>query len=502
MSTALGLALQITANSAQLATAVQDVNKRLDDMATAGKKSAKDLAVLKTIEISRVLIDGITAVAGAFASASRSAKALFDDSRAQIDALGKLSTQTQVSVEAIQAYSLAAAKAGLSSEEFAKSLQRLSVSVGKADGEKDTNPFAKLGLSVEELKAQNPEQLFESVAEALSSIANNQERAAIASEIFGKSGIRLLPLLNDGADGLRRAREEAEKLGGILKDEDVRNVEQMNDAFTEVGAAVQAIINQVVTKLAPPITAIADEFTAFVAQANAADIGGLIADRLLQFVEVFAETFRGVGKFLANFLEQLRQLVNNIPGINLETEADKERARLEARSGRDSEIRGEIAATQERIASDLKTVASLRAKDDPRTAEKDAAAIRSREERIARDRQRLELLQTRDLPIEGLSEASAARLEQLRNGATSFSDAIDSAADSVTNAVRGARQSIADNRAQPLDVGSAVAGAEAVVDGVAESNAELVEATEEQTEELRGLRRDLGNQPQTVEIAG
>jgi uncharacterized protein YukE len=125
MSTALGLALQITANSAQLATAVQDVNKRLDDMATAGKKSAKDLAVLKTIEISRVLIDGITAVAGAFASASRSAKALFDDSRAQIDALGKLSTQTQVSVEAIQAYSLAAAKAGLSSEEFAKSLQKL-----------------------------------------------------------------------------------------------------------------------------------------------------------------------------------------------------------------------------------------------------------------------------------------------------------------------------------------------------------------------------------------
>ena len=49
MSTALGLAMQISANTAQLAQAVQDVNKRLDEMGQAGKKAADDLGTLKNI---------------------------------------------------------------------------------------------------------------------------------------------------------------------------------------------------------------------------------------------------------------------------------------------------------------------------------------------------------------------------------------------------------------------------------------------------------------------
>jgi hypothetical protein len=490
--------MQISANTAQLATAVQDVNKRLDDMAGSGKKAAKDLAVLKTIEISRVLIDGITAVAGAFVTASQSARRLFDDSRAQIDALGKLSQQTQVSVEAIQAYSLAAAQAGLSSEEFAKSLQRLTVSVGKADGEKDTNPFAKLGLSVEQLKSLKPEEIFESVADALANIANDQERAALATEIFGRGGVKLLPLINGGADALARAREEAEGLGGILTQEEVRNVEAMNDAFTKVGAAVQAVINKVVVNLSPVIKEIADNFTAFIAQANSANLGAEIADRLLSFVEVFAETFRGVAKFLGDFLEQLRQLVNNIPGINLETDADKERQRLEGVARKDVELREKITAIQAKIAEQLANI------ERGGTGGLFGQTVEQSQEELARLRSRLDARQF-DLQVEGLSERAAQRLQELRNGANAVSDTIDSAVDSVVERVRQARERIAQQRddlAQPR-----VEEAQAQVDGVAqsveESNQEVVEATEENTAEIRGLRSDIRNgQAQVVEIPG
>jgi len=81
-TTALGLALQISASTAGLAKSVNEVNSKLDQMAEAGKKSAKDLAVLKTIEIGRALIDGVTALAGALSSAAASAKGLFDDALA------------------------------------------------------------------------------------------------------------------------------------------------------------------------------------------------------------------------------------------------------------------------------------------------------------------------------------------------------------------------------------------------------------------------------------
>jgi hypothetical protein len=76
-TTALGLALQISASTAGLAKSVNDVNAKLDSMAEAGKKSAKDLAILKTIEISRALIDGVTALANVLSSAASAAKGLF-----------------------------------------------------------------------------------------------------------------------------------------------------------------------------------------------------------------------------------------------------------------------------------------------------------------------------------------------------------------------------------------------------------------------------------------
>ena len=66
MSTALGLAMQISANTAQLATAVADVNKRLDSMGEAGKKASDDLGTLKNIEIGKLALGGIKAVRGAF----------------------------------------------------------------------------------------------------------------------------------------------------------------------------------------------------------------------------------------------------------------------------------------------------------------------------------------------------------------------------------------------------------------------------------------------------
>jgi hypothetical protein len=58
MSTALGLAMQISANTAQLAQAVADVNAKLDSMGEAGKKASADLGTLKNIEIGKIALGG------------------------------------------------------------------------------------------------------------------------------------------------------------------------------------------------------------------------------------------------------------------------------------------------------------------------------------------------------------------------------------------------------------------------------------------------------------
>lgn len=437
MSTALGLAMQISANTAQLAQAVQDVNARLDSMAQTGKKAANDLSVLKTIEISRVLLDGLQLAAKAFTTVAGKAREWFDVSREQIDQLGKLSEQTQISVEALQTYGAVADEAGIGSEEFAKALRRLTVEVGKAEVDAKSSVFKDLGLDIEKLKAQKPEDTFLQVADALANISNDAERAAAANEVFGKGGITLLPLINGGADALKRAADEAGRIGGVLTQDQVKNVEAMNDAFSQVGKALGGIINQVTASLSPALKSAADQFVEFVKTAGGANIGKSIADSLLRFVEIFVTAFKSVAVFLDQFLGALVSLVSKIPGVDLRTNTEKELADLQSKQASAYFMRG-LTDAQKKTMND----------------------------RILELQQQVE------------------REQQARGGA-SFS--IEGIADGILQGVRVARQQLA---ADGTVVGTPQVdpGLQARIDQAVQNNEPL--NYDELLNEVRGLRRD------------
>ena len=194
MSTALGLAMQISANTAQLGTAVQDINKRLDQMGDSGKKAANDLGVLKNLEIAKAFIAGITAVATGLVRAASGAKDLFDSSRAAIDEIGKLSASTGIAVETIQQLQLVATESGSSTDALAKAFGRLGAEIGKGavegGADKVNKKFELLGLTYEQLSKQTPEEQFYAVADAVASIEDPAQRLAAVTEVFGaRAGI-------------------------------------------------------------------------------------------------------------------------------------------------------------------------------------------------------------------------------------------------------------------------------------------------------------------------
>jgi hypothetical protein len=460
MSTALGLAMQISANTAQLATAVQDVNKRLDEMGGAGKKAANDLAVLKNIEIARVFVDGIKLVADGLVTAGRAAQRLFEDSRASIDALGKLSKQTQISVESLQTFGAIAEEAGVGSEAFAKSLRRLTVELGKADVDKD-NAFSKIGLDVQALKELKPEDTFLAVADALANISNDAERAAAANEVFGKGGITLLPLINGGADALKRAADEAGRIGGVLTQEQVQRVESMNDRFTQVGKAVQGIINQVTAGLAPALDSVAQQFLDVFQQIGGAEIGATVTKQLLGFVKIFVESFRNIGNFLTDIVQRFAELI----GVQQRTQAEEELGRL----------RAQIAAG---TAPQVPAAGGFGTKLDPAFADR------------------------------------VADLERVvaREAADSARSTVDRVADSILSGIAKAEEAINNSRvargvpgAQPAPARTEVnVDVSPITDTDVGAGVDALEAaTEEQTNELRGLRRDLlGISSRPVDILG
>jgi hypothetical protein len=499
MSTALGLAMQISANTAQLATAVQDVNKRLDEMGGAGKRAAQDLSVLKNIEIAKLFIEGIKLVADGLIGAANAARSLFDDSREAIDAIGKLSTQTGVSVEAIQKLQGVARLAGVDSETLAKALGKLGVQADKLK-DKDDNVFERLGLDAKELASSDVETVLFQVADAFAAIGSDTEKLGIASELFGERiGRSLVPLLNQGGEALEKALERAGRLGGVLTEDQVRLVERMNDRFSEVSSTITGIINQITASLAGPLEDAATFLLDTFEKVGGQKIGQVIADKLLQFAEVVAKIFLEIVKFLGTFIDDLRTLISKIPGVDIRSEEQKiaqaERQSVEDVLKRDAEARAEIAKI-------LAAIERQQANIDrgPRAETLFGTSVGQSRAEIERLNKALERLGSDVLSDED-AQKLGQRLADIDNGVTAFGTTIDNLSRSVSASLQRARDSLA----QANDPGTAVQAAADVVADV--DVADIVEATEEQTdtlvESLDELRRDLlGITGQPAEILG
>ena len=331
MSTALGLAMQISANTAQLATAVADVNKRLDSMGEAGKKAGDDLGTLKNIEMGKLALGGIKAVSGAFLTLSKSVLGAvesivsFGKSVAdELDNLNDVAARTGVGVEALQAYGAAAKLSGTDVETFAKSIQKLSVNIGNATDEKSAKKFTDLGIAFEELKAATPTEQFEMVADAMARMATEGERNAAALKLFGKGGIELGPLFAEGPGALKKMREEAVALGQVVSEDSIQAIDKMNKAFDNVWMTVKGITGQIVGELAGPISTIAEDLLNVVRSAGPSQIASSIAQGLLDFIDLAGTSFLNLAKFIDAFVRKF----STILGIDMQSDAEREVAAL------------------------------------------------------------------------------------------------------------------------------------------------------------------------------
>lgn len=332
MSTALGLAMQISANTAQLAQAVADVNKRLDSMGEAGRKAANDLGTLKNIEIGKIALGGLraattafTSLSGAVIGAATSVARFALDVGNQLDELNDVANRTGVGVEAIQAYGGAAKLAGTDVETFARSLQKLTINIGQAaSNEEARKKFEELGLVFDDLRAKSPEQQFEAVYDAIAQIADPAERAAAAVSVFGKTGIELGPLFTEGPGALTRIREEAQRLGQVVSQEAITNIGSMNDAFDKVGMTIRGLTGQILGELAGPIAEIANQLLGLIERTGPQAIAQNIAQGLLDFIQLAGNAFIRLAEFIEAFVTRFGPIL----GIDIRSEAQKELDRI------------------------------------------------------------------------------------------------------------------------------------------------------------------------------
>ena len=246
----IGLGFQLSASATQMATGINAGVVELQKLGYAAKKTQQDVSALKSIELSRVFITSVRTAASAFSQfigGTAGALASIDD----------LSKRTGISADIIQGYSLAANQSGVSVETFGKAIQKLTVNLGEAQTGNATavRSFADLGLSVSDLSRLKPDQAFNAVAAAISKLPNPAQQAAAAVSLFGKSGVELVPIFQEGATYLQQMVTEAKRLGIVLSPQQLGGITSLDDQLGKTRLTLQGFAARVVAELAPALKA-------------------------------------------------------------------------------------------------------------------------------------------------------------------------------------------------------------------------------------------------------
>lgn len=182
------------------------------------------------------------------------------------DEVQKMALRTGFSTEALSEFRHAAELSGASLAGLEKASRTLSgVILDAGYGlESYTRAFDKIGLSYEKLAELKPEDQFIAVMEALAGVESESERAALATDLFGRAGTQLLPMLADGAEGLATMRQEAHDLGIVFDLEAANKAAAFNDALTKLKGSMSGVMITIGSFLVDALKPLIDKVTALI----------------------------------------------------------------------------------------------------------------------------------------------------------------------------------------------------------------------------------------------
>lgn len=201
---------------------------------------------------------GATLTAGAVVAA-------FKNTVDALDRLGDAAEEAGVTVEALSGLRYAATFAGQAGEVLDKALIKLNTRLSDAasGGKESAELFRVLGINVKDSAGDilSSDAALAQLADRFASYRDGAEKSALAAQIFGeKVGPKLLPLLNQGSEGLERLREEAERLGIAVSGDRVRQAQQFNDQLDRVAQGFAALRNNIAASVLPTLIRLLDEF--------------------------------------------------------------------------------------------------------------------------------------------------------------------------------------------------------------------------------------------------
>jgi methyl-accepting chemotaxis protein len=230
--------VDFVANLTGLTNAAKDVE--------ATGKSASKAVDWKGIAKFTAAAGGLAAAGGFIVKATKDTAALARETM-------KLQRATGLDTTTASEWVLLLQQRGVQTDAFAKSMLSLSKAMEKwrTAGAGADSPLKTLGVSFAAVEAGDIPTVLQQVSDGLAKIQNPAERAALASKLFGRAGVQLLPVLGNGSEAMQQALDATNKYGAALSGDALQAVKDQTTAQRELDAAQKGLSTTIGSAVLP-----------------------------------------------------------------------------------------------------------------------------------------------------------------------------------------------------------------------------------------------------------
>lgn len=240
---------------ARLTLDKSNYDQGLDD-AAAGAQSFGDKLKGGLATAAKVGGVAIAAVGTAAAAATTALVKQAGEVASYGDNIDKASQKLGISAEAYQEWDAVLQHSGTSIDSMGIGMKTLATQAAKG-----SDAFTALGISAEQAASMSREDLFAQTITALQNVTDENKRAQLAQELFGRSAMELGPLLNTSAADTQAMKDRVHELGGVMSNEAVKAAAAYQDNLQDMNTAIDGLKRNIVAEFIPGLSSLMEAFT-------------------------------------------------------------------------------------------------------------------------------------------------------------------------------------------------------------------------------------------------
>ncbi len=259
------------------------------------------------------LIGNIKAGIAAFVGVE-AVKAIGDAVMATVELGGHLDDLTQktgLSAEALQEWGGVAKLGGSDMDSFAGGVQKLALTfhMAGAGSKEASEAIHEAGLTSGAVAAalkggDGLDAALMEISSRFADMPDGPKKTALAMKLFGKSGVEMIPTLNEGAQGIAELRKEFAQFE--ITGKDVKVLDKFGDDLDKAKMSITGLKNQAIAKLIPVLQPMLDAFTQWVSVNRE-----IITSTIQQVIEGLISAFKFLGRAVGVVVDIVKFFIDN-----------------------------------------------------------------------------------------------------------------------------------------------------------------------------------------------